>query len=164
MKTCYLGLGSNLADRIGMISRALCCLTGSGALVLRRVSRFYLSEPWGYRDQPDFINAVVEIETHLEPLELLEVAKNTEVIVGRRRRHRWGPREVDIDILLYGNEIVKIDGLEIPHPRMCERGFVLAPLVEINSQLEHPATGRKFTSHLAELEAKGERKWQNLII
>ncbi len=164
MKKCYLGLGSNLSDRIGMISRAIRCLASHGGLAIAQVSSFYRSKPWGYRDQPEFINAVIEVHTFLEPLELLEVAKATEAVLGRKLRRRWGPREIDIDILLYDDEIVSNGDLEIPHPRMCERGFVLAPLVEINADLIHPGTGRSVSSHLADLLSKGETQWEDLSI
>jgi len=164
LRRCYLGLGSNLCDRIGMISRAVRCLASHGGLAVARISSFYLSKPWGYARQDDFVNAVIEVHTYLEPLELLRLAKATEQLLGRKPRRRWGPREIDIDILLYESEIISCADLEIPHPRMCERGFVLAPLVEINSDLVHPATGRRFSSHLAELASKGEGQWQDLSI
>jgi 2-amino-4-hydroxy-6-hydroxymethyldihydropteridine diphosphokinase len=156
---CYLGLGSNVDDRPGMIARAAVCLASRGDIVIRRLSRFYLTRPWGDADQEDFLNAAVEIETHLSPLDLLEAAKAVERGLGREPGRRWGPRRIDIDILLYGEEVVERDELRIPHPRLCERAFALAPLAEIAPDLVHPETGVKIAAYLAEIE-KGGEKWQ----
>jgi 2-amino-4-hydroxy-6-hydroxymethyldihydropteridine diphosphokinase len=157
-------LGSNVSDRIGMIARAISCLACHGDIVLRKVSCLYLTEPWGYAEQEDFVNAVAQVDTHLGPQELLAKVKTIENGLGRQKARRWGPREIDIDILLYGEEVVECEGLRIPHPGICRRGFVLAPLVEIAPDLIHPETGRKVSGYLADIMEGGEASWRNLGI
>lgn len=164
MVSCYLGLGSNISDRVGMIARAVSCLGSQGDIVLRRVSRMYLTKPWGHVGQDDFVNAVAGIETHLEPHQLLEKVKAMERDLGRRPGERWGPREIDIDILLYGDRIVREEDLTIPHPHICERAFVLVPLVEIAPDAVHPRTGLRLSSYLEDITRDGEVSWQNLDI
>ena len=164
MVSCYLGLGSNISDRVGMIARAVTCLGSQGDIVLRRVSHMYLTKPWGNIDQDDFVNAVAAIETHLEPSQLLAKVKTIEGELGRRPTPRWGPREIDIDILLYGDRIVREDGLTIPHPYICERTFVLVPLVEIAPGVVHPQTGLKLSSYLEDITRDGEVSCRNLDI
>lgn len=164
MVRCYLGLGSNMLDRVGMIARAVTCLGSHGDIVVRRISDMYLTKPWGYEDQDDFVNAVAQVDTHLSPRDLLDEVRSIESKIGRRRRQRWGPREIDIDILLYGDRVVVEDDLRIPHPHICERGFVLAPLVEMAPDLVHPETGRRVAVYLEEITANGEIPWQNLDI
>jgi 2-amino-4-hydroxy-6-hydroxymethyldihydropteridine diphosphokinase len=161
---CYLGLGSNVDDRVGMIAKAVSCLTSQGDIVLSKMSCLYLTEPWGYKEQDDFVNAVAQVETHLGPQELLTRVKAVEKTLGRREGPRWGPRVIDIDILLYGDAVVESDRLSIPHPRICERGFVLAPLVEIAPDLIHPGTGRKVSGYLEDITGGGEASWRNLGI
>lgn len=161
---CYLGLGSNVRDRVGMIARAVACLGSQGDIVVRKVSGMYLTKPWGNERQDDFVNAVAEVSTHLEPRELLRRVKAIEGCLGRRVRCRWGPREIDIDILLYGDDIVEEDDLRIPHPHICERAFVLIPLLQIAPDLVHPGTGLRVRRYLEEIEACGQTRWQNLDI
>jgi 2-amino-4-hydroxy-6-hydroxymethyldihydropteridine diphosphokinase len=153
-----------MSDRIGMIARAVACLGSQGDIIIRKMSGMYLTRPWGDEDQEDFINAVAEIDTHLDPHELLRAVRSLEQRLGRQRRRRWGPREIDIDILLYGSQVVIDDDLRVPHPRICERGFVLAPLAEVAPDLVHPETGRKVTDHLEDIVRSGETSWQNLGI
>jgi len=126
----YLGLGSNLGTRSRNLSAARRRLRQKGARILRQ-SRVIESEPWGVADQPRFLNQVVEVEWAGTPRQLLRTAKSVEREGGRRATRRWGPRVIDVDILLFGNERVRERGLEIPHPRMLERDFVLAPLREL---------------------------------
>lgn len=164
MVRCYLGLGSNMCDRVGMIARAVTCLGSQGDIVVRRVSGMYLTKPWGYEDQDDFVNAVTRIDTHLGPRELLRKTRSIERMLGRSDGQRWGPRKIDIDILLYGDRILIEDDLRIPHPHICERGFVLAPLVEVDPDLVHPETGQRIAVYLEEIERSGEASWQNLGI
>lgn len=109
----------------------------AGIQILRR-SRFYKTKPVGFINQPDFINAAVKIRTVFSPEQLLKLLKGIEKRMGRVRVHRWGPRIIDIDVLLYGKRIVKMRGLTIPHPRMHERAFVLQPLAQIAPGLRHP--------------------------
>ena len=164
MVRCYLGLGSNVRDRVGMIARAVTCLGSGGDVVVRNVSSMYLTRPWGHEKQHDFVNAVAEVSTHLRPRELLRKVKRIEGCLGRRHRFRWGPREIDIDILLYGDDIVEEQDLRIPHPRICERAFVLVPLLEIAPDLVHPETGLHVRRYLDEIETCGETSWRNLAI
>ena len=138
MPLAYLGLGSNLGDRRANIERALELLGEEPTIKVIRVSSFYETEPVGYTDQPDFINAVACVETELPPRELLRAIMSVETKMGRVRTIRWGPRVIDIDILMYDDQQVDEEGLQIPHPRMMERKFVLEPLAEIAPDLVLP--------------------------
>ncbi len=146
MKTVYLGLGSNLGDRQARLRRAIELLREEGVEV-RRVSGIYESEPVDYTAQPWFLNCVVEAETELMPLQLLKRLQKIEARVGRRRTVPKGPRTIDIDILLYGNHVMATAPLTVPHPRLAERRFVLAPLREVAPGLRHPVS-RKTISEL----------------
>jgi 2-amino-4-hydroxy-6-hydroxymethyldihydropteridine diphosphokinase len=156
---CYLGLGSNVGDRAGSIGRATACLAAGGDIVLRRVSGLYVTKPWGRLGQPDFVNAAAEVETHGSPRDLLAAAKAVERGLGRVDRGKWGPREIDIDILFYGNEVLEDGDLVIPHPMLCERAFVLVPLLEIAPDLVHPRTGIRVEAYLREIEKGGHPSW-----
>src|SRR5271154_4253540 len=125
-KTIYLGLGSNLGDRAAHIERALAALAAHGIEIVRR-SSFYATEPVGFGSQQWFLNCVVEAATELMPRQLLRATQQVERELGRRRTVRNGPRTVDIDILVYGTSVVSMPDLEIPHPRIAERRFVLVP-------------------------------------
>ena len=162
MVQCYLGLGSNVGDRVGMITKAVACLDREGDIVVRRLSGMYETKPWGNEDQRDFVNAVAEVDTCLSPKELLARVKGIERELGREEGARWGPRRIDIDILLYGSEVVREEGLTIPHPNIRERAFVLAPLAEIAPDLVHPLTGRCVRGYLEEIEESGDISWRNL--
>lgn len=139
MKTVYLGLGSNVGDRERNLAAALAQLAGPALRVLR-VSSTYETEPVDYTDQRWFLNLVVEAETDLFPMQLLARIIKVERALGRVRTVPKGPRTLDIDILLYGRAVVRSARLEIPHPRMGERRFVLAPLAELAPGLRHPLT------------------------
>ena len=131
MTRAFLGLGSNLGDRLENLQRAVALLGERNASVLRS-SRVYETEPVG-PDQPDFLNAVVEVETDLDPRGLLETCLQVEWAMGRVRHERWGPRVIDVDVLTYDDREIHEPGLDVPHPRMHERGFVLVPLLEISA-------------------------------
>lgn len=148
MKRVYLSLGSNLGDRAGHLEAALEALPAAGVKI-RRVSSFYRTEPVGFRPQPWFVNCAAEAETELMPLRLLETLKRVERALGRRRGTPQGPRAIDIDILLYENLVVRSARLTIPHPRLEERRFVLAPLCELAPHLRHPVTERTVAEMLA---------------
>lgn len=135
----YLSLGSNMGDREGYLEKALEFLDRNPGITVLKVSSFYETEPWGGVDQDSFFNLAVEIETTLDPFDLLKECQTVENSLGRRRLVRWGPRVIDIDILLYGNLKVKSKDLIIPHPLMEEREFVLAPLREIAPDLILPS-------------------------
>jgi 2-amino-4-hydroxy-6-hydroxymethyldihydropteridine diphosphokinase len=134
----YLSLGSNLEDRAANLRDAIAALP-SANLHVRRVSSFYETEPVDYVDQPWFLNCVVEAETSEPPLDLLHALRAIEVRFGSRKAFAKGPRLLDIDILLFGDQSLDAPELQIPHPRMLERKFVLAPLAEIAPQLQHPS-------------------------
>ncbi|CUH96071.1 hypothetical protein P22_2159 [Propionispora sp. 2/2-37] len=127
----FLGLGSNLGDREQNMITATRRLDDHPQIIVQKVSSLYETEPVGFTEQPAFLNAVVSITTGLDPIALLAVCLSIEQQLGRIRAERWGPRTIDIDILLYNEFTVKDSVLELPHPRMKERNFVLIPLEEI---------------------------------
>ena len=131
--TVYLGLGSNIGDRESNILDAVDRLTASSKIDLLRSSAIYQTEPWGLGDQPKFLNSVLEIKTNLSPISLLTYTQTIENILGRQKQVRFGPRLIDIDILLYGDQSIYFEEpyLQIPHPRMHIRSFVLIPLAEL---------------------------------
>lgn len=131
----YLSLGSNLGDRLGQLAEALRRLERVPGVRLDGVSGVYETAPQGKTDQPEFLNCAAAVETDLDPLALLEAIHRVERRMGRLRAERWGPRTIDLDILLYGTQVVKLPGLTVPHPRLGERAFVLVPLLEL---LERP--------------------------
>ena len=131
MTTAFLGLGSNLGDRVSNIREAIDRLGRSGEIRVLRISSLYETAPVGFAEQPDFINAVAEIETSVQPLDLLHAILDIEKEMGRVRNIRWGPRVIDIDLLIYDEISIDLPELVLPHPRMGERAFVLAPLAEI---------------------------------
>lgn len=127
----YLGLGGNLGDPAAAMASALRALDAHQAVAVAAVSSLYRTPPWGKTDQPDFLNAVAAVDTTLSPRALLDLCLETERALKRVRVERWGPRVIDMDILLFGRERIEEEGLQVPHPRMGERAFVLAPLAEI---------------------------------
>lgn len=133
----FIGLGSNLGDRLANLERAVEALQSRG-IEVRRVSSVYETDPVG-PPQPDFLNAVCEIWTELAPRDLLAELKAIEEEVGRRRKERWGPREIDLDLLLYGDLQVDEPGLTVPHRELTRRDFVLVPLLELDPNLELPS-------------------------
>ncbi len=140
MKITYLSLGSNLGDRAANMERAIAALPEAGVHVLRR-SSLYATEPVDLPCQPWFLNCVVEAETSLMPRQLLHATQGIERSLGRRKLIARGPRVIDLDILLYGTSVIRTTELEVPHPRMAERRFVLVPLAELAPGLRHPALG-----------------------
>ena len=134
MTTAYLGLGSNLGTRSRNLSAARRRLRQKGARIVRQ-SRVIESEPWGVTDQPRFLNQVIEVDWAGTPRQLLRAAKSVEREGGRTATRRWGPRVIDVDILLFGDLRVREPGLVIPHPRLLERDFVLEPLRELGVRL-----------------------------
>jgi len=131
MVVCYLGIGSNLGNRRNNIKKALDYLAKTKGIKIEKASRIYETEPVGGPAQGKFLNAAIKIKTSLAPQLLLKSIKKIEKDLGRRKTVRFGPREIDLDILLYGNKVIKRRNLAIPHPRMFEREFVLKPLREI---------------------------------
>lgn len=138
----WLGLGSNLQQPLGQLKRVLTRLELADGIEILKTSSLYRTPPWGDEGQDDFINAVVKIETELEPLPLLRVLQSIETAMGRQRSgRRWGPRIIDIDLLLYADQQVQTEELELPHPRIHERAFVLVPLCELDKTLKIPGHG-----------------------
>ena len=136
MTVAYVGLGANLGDREATIRAAVAQLPGVVA-----VSPLRETDPVGVTDQPQFLNGVAALETELPPRELLDVLLAVERGLGRERRERWGPRTIDLDLLLYGDEVIDEDGLTVPHPRLRERRFVLEPLADLAPKLVVPGLG-----------------------
>lgn len=141
--SAYLGLGSNLGDRLEQLREAVRLLAATDGIEVVRSSRVFETEPVG-PPQPAYLNAAVEIRTTLEPRELLEAAQAVEHALGRVRAERWGPRTIDVDILTFDDRTVDEPDLEIPHPRMHERGFVLVPLGELDGDPMLPG-GRRLS-------------------
>ncbi|TGE34094.1 2-amino-4-hydroxy-6-hydroxymethyldihydropteridine diphosphokinase [Desulfosporosinus sp. Sb-LF] len=139
----FLGLGSNMGDRANYLGEAISALIRP-TISVEAVSQIYETEPWGVIDQPLYWNQVIEIETTLEPIELLHVCQNIELRLGRERMEHWGPRTIDIDILIYDNRVSESEELRLPHPYLEVRAFVLAPLREIAPKLILPS-GRAIT-------------------
>ena len=150
MKTAHIGIGSNLGSREDNCRTALKHLTDNGIIVIKPSSMIETA-PWGVEDQPQFINMAVKTETVLEPEELLTVLQKIEVTMGRTRTVRWGPRIIDMDILFYDDVVMKTPELEIPHPHIQDRDFVLKPLAEIAPNLVHPVLKKSIIELLKEL-------------
>lgn len=133
----YLGLGSNVGNRAANLRSAIALLEKEVGKVAKK-SRVYETQPWGKTDQDAFLNQVVMLNTTLDPREMLDKISRAERELGREQKEKWGPRIIDIDILFYGKRIVRDKGLEIPHPDLHKRAFVLVPMMEIAPELEHP--------------------------
>lgn len=151
MARAYIGLGSNVGDREVFLGKAIEMLGDSKRVKVLRRAGFYETEPVGREDQSWFINTVAEIETSLPPHELLAHTQSIESKLGRRQREHWGPREIDLDILLYENRVLDTPTLTLPHPQLHQRRFVLAPLCELAPDLIHPIFQRPLRELLENL-------------
>lgn len=135
----YISAGSNLQNKEDNLKKAISYLSNIDGIKFLRCSDFYETSPWGFLDQPNFVNAVFELETDLSPDDLLEKCKNIETKVGRKETSRkWQPRIIDLDIIFYGNIIYENNGLVIPHKHCHKRNFVLEPMMELNENFVHP--------------------------
>lgn len=150
--TVYIGLGSNLGDPAANLHSAVAQLAGMDGVALRGVSRFYVSKPMGPQDQPDYVNAVVCVQTQLDAHVLLQTLFAVERAHGRVRdaSQRWGARTLDLDLLLYGDQVIATPELHVPHPGICERSFVLLPLADLAPHQVFP-DGRKLQACLQAL-------------
>ncbi len=161
MITAYIAVGSNLSDPVTQANEAIEALKGLPKSTFLAASSLYSSTPMGPQDQPDYINAVVQIQTELTPLELLDWTQAIELEQGRvRKEERWGPRTLDLDMILYGNEVIDSERLTVPHYGMKEREFVLYPLAEIAPNLTLPC-GTRLDELLKVVNQNGLRIWQS---
>jgi 2-amino-4-hydroxy-6-hydroxymethyldihydropteridine diphosphokinase len=151
--TAFLGLGTNVGDRLETLTACLWVLDETDGIAVEDVSGVYETAPWGVEDQDPFLNAVVRIRTTLDPHALLADCHRTEAAFGRDRdvEQRWGPRTLDIDLLLYGDEVIDTPDLVVPHPRLAERAFVLVPLMEVFPGGTIPPDGTRLTRVLTKL-------------
>ncbi|SES22534.1 2-amino-4-hydroxy-6-hydroxymethyldihydropteridinediphosphokinase [Gracilibacillus ureilyticus] len=164
MKQVFIALGSNIEPRLEYIEKAEQQLKKDNELKMISSSSVYETEPVGYTDQSAFLNKVIKVETTLEPVQLLNLCQKIELELGRKREIRWGPRTIDLDILLYNQENIKTDRLTLPHPFMHERAFVLIPLREISPDLFLPHVNKHISNLIDELalkDRKGVVKWQH---
>ena len=149
----YIALGTNLGNRLANLQNAVQML--SPAVDIMALSPVYQTPPWGYADQPDFLNQVVFARTSSPPEDLLKQLKGIEVQVGRTPTFRYGPRVVDLDILFYDDWVVDLPGLQIPHPRLHERAFVLVPLNDLQPALRHPVLEQTIQELLQKVDVTG---------
>ena len=163
MTRVYLSLGANLGDREAWLARALDALQALDSTTLVMYSSCYETEPVGITDQPRFLNMAAAIETALAPLEMLDAVKAIERGLGRQQRHRWGPREIDIDLILWGQHEVKGERLTLPHPEFRERAFVLEPLREFAGDVTDPVTGKTVDELAEALYARTPQLRQDIV-
>ena len=160
MKTVALSLGSNMGDRLGNLRQAVHLLENQRIRITTR-SDVFETKPVGFENQKRFLNACILVQTDLSPLELLAETQRVETLLGRTRDVRWGPRTIDLDILLFDEMVVNEETLVIPHPRMTERAFVLVPLAQICPGRLHPGTGETIAA-LAEKTRNEDRSMQRI--
>ncbi|MFY4777255.1 2-amino-4-hydroxy-6-hydroxymethyldihydropteridine diphosphokinase [Metabacillus sp. RGM 3146] len=159
--TCYLGLGSNIGNRENYLKMAIESLKNEPAVKVGRLSSIYETDPVGYVDQEPFLNMAAEVFTSLKPEELLDVTRSIEEKLGRKRDIKWGPRTLDLDILLYNHENIETEQLIVPHPRMSERAFVLIPLKEVYPHVNIPNCSKPISVIIDQLSDKeGVRLWK----
>ncbi|MSQ12066.1 MAG: 2-amino-4-hydroxy-6-hydroxymethyldihydropteridine diphosphokinase [Dehalococcoidia bacterium] len=158
MATAFLGLGSNLGDRGDYLARALALVEENGVRVVA-ISPIYETEPEEYTEQPRFLNAACQVETSLAPRDLLRLLKRIEKQLGRADPVQNGPRTIDLDLLLYDDAVLKGAEVEVPHPRMARRAFVLVPLVDIAPGARHPLLGKTVGEMARALDRSGVQMW-----
>ncbi|MGO3345609.1 MAG: 2-amino-4-hydroxy-6-hydroxymethyldihydropteridine diphosphokinase [Marinomonas sp.] len=151
MNLAYIGLGSNLENPMAQMLSAIEQLSSHPDIVDFRVSALYSSKPVGPQDQPDYVNAVASIQTQLLPIELLDLLQSIEQSHHRIRERHWGPRTLDLDVLLYANETINLPRLTVPHPYMLERGFVIRPLMDLAPEMLL-SNGNTVSEHIRQLD------------
>ena len=151
--TAYIGLGSNMGDKEKYLKEAINKISKEKNIQIGKQSSFIITEPWGYLDQEDFLNSVIEIETTLEPEELMDLLLKIEEELDRERKIKWGPRTIDLDIIMYDDLISSNEKVILPHPRMHERDFVLKSLNEIAPYLMHPVLNKRVFTLLDEINS-----------
>jgi 2-amino-4-hydroxy-6-hydroxymethyldihydropteridine diphosphokinase len=156
----YLSLGSNLGDRLANLRNAITNLPPKVQPGIQ--SSVYETQPWGYSDQPAFLNQIIKADTDLDPLDLLTFLKETEVILGRQATFRFGPRLIDLDIIFYDDLVFKTPRLTIPHPRIAERAFILIPLAEIAPNLYHPVLGKTIQQLKTDVDPSSVELFQSI--
>lgn len=165
MARAFLGLGSNLGDRLASLRTASARIDSLEGTHIVKASSVYVTEPFGVKEQPDFLNAVLEIDTSLSASDLHRVLKDIEHDAGRVARQKWGPRELDIDILYFGSQKIRTEALTIPHPGNELRRFVLEPLAELSPDLVDPVSGLTVSAMLEQCSDNGSvRKYSEELI
>ena len=156
-QACAIALGSNLGDSCAILDGAIAALEDVPGIVVQARSHWYQTAPVG-PPQPDYLNGCACLQVSLTPLELLAVLLQIEGQFGRVRRERWGPRSLDLDLLLYGDQVLDLPQLQVPHPRMTERAFVLVPLAEIAPDWHHPGVKRSVSTLVQAVDCSGVRR------
>ncbi|MDO6354009.1 2-amino-4-hydroxy-6-hydroxymethyldihydropteridine diphosphokinase [Caloramator sp. CAR-1] len=151
MNIAYIAFGTNVGNREENINVALKMMEDRGLKIIK-TSKIYVTEPYGYKDQPEFLNGAVVVETSLSCRELLNVLLNIEKDMGRVRHFKWGPRNIDLDIIFYNDEVIDEPDLKVPHPDMQNRDFVLKPLCDLNPNFVHPVFKKAVKTLLEELK------------
>lgn len=151
MNIAYIAFGTNVGNREENINVALKMMEDRGLKIIK-TSKIYVTEPYGYKDQPEFLNGAVVVETSLSCRELLNVLLNIEKDMGRVRHFKWGPRNIDLDIIFYNDEVIDEPDLKVPHPDMQNRDFVLKPLCDLNPNFVHPILKKAVKTLLEELK------------
>lgn len=154
MNNVYIGIGSNVGDRLENISTAISSFIESEKFKNVKYSSIYETKPYGIVDQNNFFNAVISFETQIELVDLFTYTKHLEKKIGRKKRETWGPREIDLDIILFNSDIIKTERITIPHKDLTNRDFVLVPLLEIDETATHPVSRKPLKSYLDKLEDK----------
>lgn len=153
-RIAYISLGSNLGDRSWNIQQAIDYLYACPQVKILKISSLYRTEPWGEKDQAEFLNAVIKLQTDLGPEALHRYLQEIEYKLHRKRNKKWGPRTIDLDILFFGKILIDEVDLKVPHPEIADRAFVLIPLAEIAPKLYHPVLKKTIATLLTELKAR----------
>ncbi|MBW1782595.1 MAG: 2-amino-4-hydroxy-6-hydroxymethyldihydropteridine diphosphokinase [Deltaproteobacteria bacterium] len=156
MKTVYIGIGSNVGDKLNNCRKAIDMINNKENITVKGKSHFYWTEPIGVTSQDWYVNGAIRIETALRPLDLLRTVLSIESEMGRVRRRKWEPRVIDLDILLYEDKVIQGNDLTVPHPLMHTRKFVLMPMAQLSPDVIHPVLGKSMVQLLEELAGEGQ--------